>query len=97
MEHAFIRCSTGKFSGITGKLKRKSCFLTGNFSNGNACLIYEFLRGITSSMLFTAISVPRREIILNFGDESINKWKLCQMEHPLHSMDLSMEASQSFW
>ena len=32
----------------------------------------------------------------HFGDESINKWNLCQMEHILHSMDLSMDVSQSF-
>ena len=36
-------------------------------------------------------------IFLNLGDESINEWNLCQMEHVLHSMDLSMEVSQSFW
>ena len=35
--------------------------------------------------------------ILNFGDESIKEWNLCQMEHVLHSMDLSIEVSQSFW
>ena len=32
-----------------------------------------------------------------FGDESINEWNLSQMEHVLHSMDLSMEVSERFW
>ena len=35
--------------------------------------------------------------ILNFGDESINEWNLCQNEHALHSMDLSMDVFESFW
>ena len=35
--------------------------------------------------------------ILNFGDENMKEWNLCQMENALHSMDLSMEVSQSFW
>ena len=34
--------------------------------------------------------------ILNFADESINEWNLCQNEHDLHSIDLSMEVSESF-
>ena len=29
--------------------------------------------------------------------ESINEWNSCQMEHVLHSMDLSMDVSESFW
>ena len=33
--------------------------------------------------------------ILNFSDERVSKWHLCHMEHVLHSMDLSMEVSQS--
>ena len=32
-----------------------------------------------------------------FGDQSINEWNLCQVEHALQSMDLSMEVSESFW
>ena len=63
-------------------------------SGGNACSIDEFSQGITSSRLFTAIFCAT---ILNFGDESINKWNLCQMEHVLHSMDLSMDVSERFW
>ena len=35
--------------------------------------------------------------ILNFGDDSISEWSLYQNEHALHSMDLSMEVSESFW
>ena len=35
--------------------------------------------------------------VLNFGDKSLKEWNLCQMEHVPHSMDLSMEVSQSFW
>ena len=31
-----------------------------------------------------------------FGDESISEWNLCQVEHVLHSMDLSMEVSERF-
>ena len=32
-----------------------------------------------------------------FGDKSINEWDLCQMEHVLHSMDLSTAVSENFW
>ena len=34
--------------------------------------------------------------ILNFSDERVSKWNLCHMEHVLHSMNISMEVSQSF-
>ena len=34
---------------------------------------------------------------MNFGDESIGGWNWRQIEHVLHSMDLSMEVSESFW
>ena len=34
--------------------------------------------------------------LCHFADESMKEWNLCQMEHVLHSMDLSMEVSQSF-
>ena len=33
--------------------------------------------------------------ILNFSDERVSKWNLCHMEHVLHSMDISIEVSQS--
>ena len=46
---------------------------------------------------FQAIHGDICATILNFGDERINEWNLCQMEHILHSMDLSMEVSESFW
>ena len=58
--------------------------------------IYEFSQGITgSSRLLTHGDISAT--ILNFGGERINEWKLCQMEHILHSMDLSREVSESFW
>ena len=34
---------------------------------------------------------------LEFCDESIDGWNWRQIEHVLHSMDLSMEVSESFW
>ena len=63
-------------------------------SGGNEWSIYEFSQGITSSRLCRAKSVPAN---LNFGDESIDGWNWRQIEHVLHSMDLSMEVSESFW
>ena len=39
---------------------------------------------------FQAIHGDISAIFLNFGDESIKEWNLCQVEHVLHSMDLSM-------
>ena len=47
------------------------------------CSIYKFSQGITIYSYAT---------ILSFGDGSINEWNLCQMEHVLHSMDLSIES-----
>ena len=46
---------------------------------------------------FYAIHSDICATILNFDDESINEWNFCQTEHILHSMDVSMEVSQSFW
>ena len=37
-----------------------------------------------------------RRYLCHFADESMKEWNLCQMEHVLHSIDLSMEVSQSF-
>ena len=34
--------------------------------------------------------------ILNFSDKRVSKWNLCHKEHVLHSMDISMDVSQSF-
>ena len=70
-------------------------FYRWKISSEKACSIHEFSQGVTgSSRIFTAISVLP---VLNFGDERINEWNLCQMEHILHSMDLSMEVSERFW
>ena len=55
------------------------------------------LRVFTRNHQFQAIHGDICVAILNFGDESMKKWNLCQMEHVLHSIDLSMEVSQSFW
>ena len=38
--------------------KKRVLFSRWKFSGENACSIYEFSQGITSSRLFTAISVP---------------------------------------
>ena len=55
------------------------------------------LQVFTKNHQFQAIHGDICLTILNFGDESIKEWNLCQMEHVLHSMDLSIEVSQSFW
>ena len=44
---------------------------------------------------FQAIHGDIYATVLNFGDERINEWNLCQMKHILHSMDLSMEVSET--
>ena len=44
---------------------------------------------------FYAIHSDICATILNFGDESINKWNLGQMEHILHSMDVNFHGSFS--
>ena len=54
------------------------------------------LRVFARNHQFQGFHVDICATILNFGDESINEWNLCQMEHVLHSMDLSMEVPQSF-
>ena len=54
------------------------------------------LRVFARNHQFYAIRSDICATILNFGDQSINEWNLCQMEHVLHSMDLSMEVFQSF-
>ena len=43
--------------------------------------------------LLQAVDSNNCATILNFGDNSINEWNLCQMEHVLHPIDLSMEVS----
>ena len=55
------------------------------------------LQVFTRNHQFQAIHGDICLAILYFGDESIKEWNLCQMEHVLHSMDLSIEVSQSFW
>ena len=55
------------------------------------------LRVFTRNRQFLAIHGDICVAILNFGDKSMEKWNLCQMEHVLHSIDLSIEVSQSFW
>ena len=39
MDHDSIGCSSGKFSGATERLKRKSCSCERNAPNGNSCAI----------------------------------------------------------
>ena len=97
MGHTFSGRSTGKFRGIIGFLKKAALAVFPlEISGEKACSIYEFSQGITgSSRLFKHGDICAT--ILNFGDERINEWNLCQMEHILHSMDLSMEVSESFW
>jgi len=53
MKHNFSCRSSGRFLGATERLKRKSCFSVGNFSDGNSCSFTSF----TSSRLFVAISL----------------------------------------
>jgi len=48
------------------------------------------LRVFSRNHQFQAIHDVICATFLNFGDESINEWNLCQMEHVLHSMDLSI-------
>ena len=55
------------------------------------------LRVFTRNHQFQAVHGNIFATILHFGDESINEWNLCQMEHVLHSMDLSMDVSEGFW
>ena len=78
------RCghSTGKFPEISGILKGSPVFPL-RILDEKTCSIYKFSQGITIYSYAT---------ILSFGDGSINEWNLCQMEHVLHSMDLSMES-----
>ena len=93
--HVF-RAFLWKVPGNNGNLKKVVLFSRWKISGEKACSIYEFSQGITgSSRLFKHGDICAT--ILNFGDERINEWNLCQMEHILHSMDLSMEVSESFW
>ena len=57
MEHTFIVRTRRNFPGISGTLKRLSCFVIGSFSVGSAWSIYEFSLEFTISRRFTAISV----------------------------------------
>ena len=91
MEHTFSKHSTEKFPGISGILKRESCFPVGNFPLKSMF----HLRVFTRNRQFLAIHDDICATI--FGDESISEWNLCQVEHALHSMDLSIEVSESFW
>ena len=56
-----------------------------------------YLRVLIRNHQFKAIHGDICGTILKFGDESINEWNLCQMEHVLHSMDLSTPVSENFW
>ena len=56
-----------------------------------------YLRVFTRNHLFQVIHGDICATILNFGDESISEWNLCQMEHVLHSMDVFIEVSERFW
>ena len=94
MEHTFSGHSMGKFPGIRGILKRWSCFSVGNFpvklrARWKACSIYEFSHARNHQ--FLAIHGDICATIC--GEESITEWNLGQMEHVLHSMDLSIEVS----
>ena len=85
-----------KVPGNNWNFKKVVLFSRWKISGEKACSIYEFSQGITgSSRLFKHGDICAT--ILNFGDERINEWNLCQMEHILHSMDLSMEVFESFW
>ena len=93
--HVF-RAFHWKVPGNNWNFKKVILFSRWKISGEKACSIYEFSQGITgSSRLFKHGDICAT--ILNFGDERINEWNLCQMEHILHSMDLSMEVSESFW
>ena len=56
-----------------------------------------YLRVLIRNHQFKAIHGDIRGTILKFGDESMNEWNLCQMEHVLYSMDLSSPVSENFW
>ena len=55
------------------------------------------LRGFTRNHQFQAIQGDICATILNFGDKTIIEWNLYQMKHVLHSVDLSLKVSESFW
>ena len=84
MGHTFSGRSTGKFRGIIGIIKKVALAVFAlEISGEKACSIYEFSQGITgSSRLFTQGDICAT--ILNFGDERISEWNLCQMERPFH-------------
>ena len=65
-----------------------------------------YLLRYSENDLFTAISVYFKKChnLEFWGREhkpapsaSINEWNLCQIEHVLYLMDLSMKVSESFW
>ena len=93
MEHTFSERTTGKFPGITGIIKDSPVFPLENFRWKSMLHSRVFTR---NHRQFQAIHGDICATILNFGDERINEWNLCQMEHILHSMDLSMEVSERF-
>ena len=55
--HVF-RAFHWKIPGNKWNFEKVALFSRRKLSSGNACSIYEFSQGITSSMLFTAISLP---------------------------------------
>ena len=57
MEHTFSVRFTKKFPGNKWDFEKVVPFSCWKLSSGNVCSIYEFSQGITSSRLFTAISV----------------------------------------
>ena len=83
-----------KNQGNNWKIENVVLFSLWKLSNGNACSIYEFSKGISSSRLFTAISVPPSWILVT---RAFKRMELVSNSHVLLSMDLSMEISQSVW
>ena len=56
----------------------------------------EMLVAFTSFHEESPVPGYSRRYLCHFADESVKEWNLCQMEHVLNSMDLTMEVSQSF-
>ena len=82
--------------GNNWKFRKVVLFSRWKISDEKACSIHEFSQGITgSSRLFKHGDICAT--ILNFGDERINEWNLCQMQHRLFLMDFSRKVSERFW
>ena len=91
--HVF-RAFHWKVPGNNWNFKKVILFSRWKISDEKACSIYEFSQGITAVPGYSWGYLCYHH---EYWWQKHYEWSLCQMEHILHSIDLSMRVSESFW